>query len=173
MRLNFFIYKFVLFLGLFFSSNAYALSCVEFTPDMIVDSIKRNKDTIVVLGDLSMQGSFASIRDQSISGSQGVYNSMTAKVTGIDLQTDWQYDHEVRLDQYCVSVWCGSIQPVQNAIFLIHQKTDGYSLPLHACGGRVFTGFDESHIQDIKKCFQSGQCGAADPLDKKESKDNE
>lgn len=160
MRLNFLLYKFLLCFGLVLSPNAYALSCAQFTPDMIVDSIKSNKNIVVVLGDLNMNGRFNLTRDQKLSDSQGLHNSLTANITGIDLQTDWAFDHEVQLNQYCVSVWCGGLQPVKNAIFLVHQDNDGYSIPLHACGGRTFTGFDDSHINDVKECFKSGECGS-------------
>lgn len=174
MRMKILLFIVFLFSSTGFSEKASALSCAQFTPDMIVETIKSNKDLIVIMGSLTMDERFTAIRDQKLSDSHGIFNSLKGIIKGTDFRTDWPFEHEVDLNQYCISVWCGSVQPVSNAIFLLDQNINGYSMPLHACGGRVFSGFSDEHVQDIKKCFQSGECGSDDlKEEKKKVKNNE
>lgn len=155
-----------------YSVTAYALSCVQFTPDMMLGQIQSNPELIVVQGNLDFDGKFNLTRDHIKSNDAGVFHSIDGLVSGIDLATGERFDRTIRLDQYCISVWCGGIKPMNEAIFLINENDGEYVLPLSACGGRVFTGFSDEHVQDIKKCFQSGECGSDDlKEEKKESEE--
>ncbi len=150
--------------ALFGHKSAQALSCVNFTPDMMVDTVKRNAQSIVVKGDLQFDGQFKSTRDQSLSGSVAdePYDIITGTIKGRFVHNGELFEHDIQMRQYCVSVWCGNIQPVSDAVFLLHQDNNEYVLSLHACGGSVFRGVDERYLNDLRTCFNDGSCGSKD-----------
>ncbi len=169
-----------LFSSIGFSEKASAFSCNPFTPDMMLGQIQylmlgqiqSNPNLVVVQGNLDFEGKFNFTRDYTKSNDNGVFHSIDGLVSGVDLATGERFDRTIKLDQYCISVWCGGIQPMREKIFLINENDGEYVLPLDVCGGRVFTGFSDEHVQDIKECFQSGECGSDDlKEEKKESEE--
>lgn len=145
------------------SQKASALSCVEFTADMIVDLVSRQSPVIVVQGDLIFDGAFVHIQESPKSAAEnGVHHSIQGQVRGVDVATGAPFHGDVDIEQHCLGPWCGHAVPMEGALLLLDKRDGRYVLPLMACSGRIFKDFSVNNVADIRACFENKACQSYD-----------
>ncbi|MFP4312782.1 MAG: hypothetical protein ACLFR0_00530 [Alphaproteobacteria bacterium] len=146
-----------------FSSTAAALSCVEFTIEKKLSMMPFDEDAenIVILGDLAIDGELGYIRGNEYSENyDSLYQRTSGHIKGTNIKTGEPFDHDIVLEQHCVSVWCGRAESTTDGVFFItHEKESGkYVLPLMPCGGNIFANLTQEQKDKVQMCLQKQVC---------------
>lgn len=157
---------------LFNASQAQALSCLRPNIGAVFNDLHVSGEPFAIA-----EGEFTTIKSSwwrqllAVFGKEqrgGTYTGFfTGKIVDPSTENNKALQVEgvpVTITVSCISAWCGH-QPDLNTkhfVFLMGNQQTGYTLPISACGGMVFSPIEGAQPAALSNCLTNKKCSTDD-----------